>query len=1185
MRRAILFSLLFLFSTIMVSGEIFDQDFFLQKRQAREARREALKEKYSGMHRISSGLAQGQEDFDVIYYELNLNLDPDTETITGTVTIRANSLITNLNQAIIDLFNDMTVSSVTGNASGYIHADDLITIDLDGSYGIGETFEVSIVYSGQPLEYNGLGFHFNTSGGLPAISNDSYPYYARSWWPCKDDPADKADSVDMIFTVPDELTVVCNGALRDVTDNLDGTKTFHWHEGYPISTYLICIAAADYVTFSDWYQPAVGDLMEIRYYVFPADLNDAMEDFNIDVEAMEFYVSIYGEYPFIEEKYGIAECASAFAGMEYQTITFYGSYFITGTHEYDDIVVHELSHMWWGDMVTNENWHSTWLNEGFASYSEALWFEHVGGSDAYHQYMDVTLNSLGFTNPIYRYETSDPFGILEGEVYDKGAWVLHMLRGMVGFETLIDILAEYRNQYEFGTVTTEDFQAVCEQVSGMDLSWFFQQWIYEPWHPEYYWGWQVEGMAGSDFIISGFIDQVQEDGPIFTMPLDLGIVTVGGDTLYETVFVDEQFKPFQLTVGEEPVDVLLDPLNWVLKEASGVTDPVMHYTNHRIEDNGDGDGRPDPGETVEMTVEIVNSGVNAMELFVALSTDDPDVSITGGWVEYGSVIHGEATENSQTPFTFSVDPAAETHLTKFELTFTGQGGYVGVDSFYLTIGTPVVLLVDDDGGDEYEQIYQQALATHAVPFQAWRSSQEGSPGDTLTGFDIIVWFTGRARENTLTQTDQAAISAFLDNGGRLFLSGQDIGYDLVEMGSGETFFSDYLHADFVTDVSPEGFLKGVSGDPITGAYTLLTVGSAMESPDVVAPLGGASVTLEYSPSEAAAGIKYGNDYRLVYFTVGLEGIEVLTGNSDAMRTSIMGNIINWLQFVATKGDVNEDGRVDILDVIWAVNILLGIVTPTPSQEWAADFNDDGGVNVLDAIGIVNEILGPVGFKNPAPEVNNLSHVSIEIETDVSLSGAQIELTFDPVYCIPYRPQSDDQIEGMNIATVTDDGKMVILLYSLDQSVMIGKPGITFTLPVDNTQSSSMPSALWISDWTLADVKGEEVSGKVRLTGSEDVYALPDGFELSQNYPNPFNPETEIRFAVPPREGDHSVILTVYNLLGQKVRILVHGRRDAGYYTVRWDGLNNEGQPVASGLYYYILQVGQFKAMKRMIMLK
>ncbi|MFQ6093550.1 MAG: M1 family aminopeptidase [bacterium] len=962
MRRVTVLSLMLVLCSAVVLGEVFDGNFFLQKRRAHEGMRHAWRQKLAGRVTVQLAPAPGQEDFDVRFYELDLSIDPSTQTVTGTVTIRAESGIESLTQAVVNLSNTMTVTGVTGDASGYTHADDLLTINLDGSYGVGETFRVSIAYTGQPVEESGLGLHFDTHGGSPAVSTDSYPYFARSWWPCKDVPADKADSVNMIITVPEELIVVCNGILRSVTENPNNTKTYYWHEGYPISTYLVALAAAVYESFSDYYNPASEDPMEIQYYVFPEDYNDAVEDFDVTVGMMEYFVSIYGEYPFVEEKYGMASYLGTWGAMENQTITFYGNFLITGNHDYDDVVAHELAHMWWGDAVTNKDWHNTWLNEGFATYSEALYFGDLGGMGVYHQYMDVTLNALSYSQPIYRYETSDPFEVVAGVVYDKGAWVLHMLRHVVGDGLFFQILAEYRAQYEFGTVTTEDFQAVCEQVSNQDLSWFFQEWIYESWHPEYYWGWQVESVVGSDYLIRGFIDQIQEQGPVFTMPLDIGIVTTAGDTLYQTVLSDEQSETFQFTVGQEPAELLLDPYNWVLKEARGVTTPIVNYLWYSIDDDGDGDSRPDPGETVELTVEIVNSGVAAYGLSATLSTDDPDVTVTAATAEYGDVAHSQSAQNVQTPFLFSVGPSAETHLTKFDLTFTTPNGYTGVDSFYLTIGSPTLLLVNDDGGDSYETVYEQCLAANAIPFQMWDVSQEGAPGDTLSDFEMVVWFTGLTRDNTLTLTDQVALSSYLDSGGKLFLSGQDIGHDLVEMGNGAEFYTDYLRAEFVGDVSSDGFLQGVTDDPITGDLGLLLVGPDLESPDVIAPTAGASVTLEYSPSREAAGVKYGGDYRLVYFAVGLAGIDLIVGESGPMRVTLMSNILQWLQFIPTKGDVNEDGTINIIDVVWVVNIILGSLEPSASQYWAADFDDNGKVNIIDAIMIVNEILGPMDRK-------------------------------------------------------------------------------------------------------------------------------------------------------------------------------------------------------------------------------
>jgi hypothetical protein len=320
--------------------------------------------------------------------------------------------------------------------------------------------------------------------------------------------------------------------------------------------------------------------------------------------------------------------------------------------------------------------------------------------------------------------------------------------------------------------------------------------------------------------------------------------------------------------------------------------------------------------------------------------------------------HGQRSENTGRPFAFYVDPSAEVHLAVFYLSFATRTEYSGVDSFYLTIGTPELLLVDDDDGDEYERQYQRYLAANGIPFQPW-SMAKHVPGDTLRDFDVVIWFTGRAREQTLTADDQDFLSAYLDGGGKLFLSGQDIGHDLVEMGNGAEFYSQYLHAGFVADVSADRFLQKVPGDPITGSMPLAQIDPVAESPDVIVPLAGAYTALEYGPGMDAA-IRYGDGYRLAYFVTGLEYIEPLSGSSETLRAGLMDNIVNWLQFVPSRGDVNEDGKINILDVVWTVNIILGLATPTPSQSWAADFTHDSTVNILDAIAIVNDILGPVG---------------------------------------------------------------------------------------------------------------------------------------------------------------------------------------------------------------------------------
>ena len=933
------------------------KEHLLRIREERRQMQEAVQEAIRSAKQPVQLEVEGQEDFDVTYYRLDLGVDVDNEILDGEVTLRATSLVPGLTEIVLNFYDEMAVTSVTGDASGFTHADNLVTVSLDKSYNNGQNFEIVLQYGGHPWEGN-LGLSFRTVNDNPLVYTECSPFFARAWWPCKDTPADKANTMDLYITLPDNLILASNGVLQNVVDNGDGTQTWHWHEGHPIATYLVSITAYPYRTFSDTYEGLGGEQMDVNYYVYPADYNNATQDFSPLVEMIEFFASRYTEYPFIDEKYGMAEYTGYYAAMEHQTCTSYGSDYITGDNYWDYIVAHELSHHWWGNSVSVGSWHDVWLKEGFASYSEALWMENVYGPYGLQDYMVTSQLALDLRESVYRYDITDAGNIFVSEVYDKGAWVLHMLRHVVGDDTFFQILQHVYETYAFGNYVTQEFQDACEQISGQDLDWFFQAWVYDEWHPEYYWGWSANDLGGS-FEITGFIDQTQSRGPIFTMPIDMAIVTVAGDTLIvETLWIDEGSERFQLLVEDEPVDVLLDPFDWILKEQSVTTDPLVLYAINQIDDgSGNGDGRPDPGEAVDLIVTLENIGIDIFGLEVGLSTTDPDIEVTTATSSYGDVTHGIMVANESSPFSFEVNPGAETHVVMFRLNFTGLNGYTGLDSFYLTVGTPTVLLVDDDGGQENERPYLNPLSVKAIPFQVWDVAAEGPPGDTLMFFDVIVWLTGAERENTLTATDQVDLAAYLDGGGGLFLSGQDIGHDLFETGNGPDFFSNYLHADFVADVSSEYFLEGITGDPITGQFGLLQLDALQESPDVIVPAEGANITLKYNPSGSAAGIKYGGDYRVVYFSVGFEGIRTLTGNSEPMRADMLNNIIAWLQIEPEKGDVNEDGAINIIDVLGVVNIVLGVLSPTPTQEWAADFNEDGTVNIIDAILLVNYILG------------------------------------------------------------------------------------------------------------------------------------------------------------------------------------------------------------------------------------
>ncbi|MFQ6092748.1 MAG: hypothetical protein ACE5OR_08720, partial [bacterium] len=324
------------------------REHLLRIREARKQMQEAVLEAIRAAKQPIKLEVEGQEDFDVTYYRMELDVDVDGQTLDGAVTVRATSLVAGLTEIVLNFYDEMGVTSVTGNASGFVHTDNLVTINLDQTYNSGQSFEVVVHYGGHPWEGN-LGLSFVTVYDEPLVYTECSPFFARAWWPCKDTPTDKADSMDLVITLPDDLVLASNGVLRSVVNNPGQTKTWQWHEGYPIATYLVSITAYPYQTSSDTYEGLEGQQMDVNYYVYPEDYANASEDFNVTVGMIDFFASKYTEYPFIDEKYGMAEYDGYYAAMEHQTCTSFNSSYITGTHERDYVIAHELAHHWWGN--------------------------------------------------------------------------------------------------------------------------------------------------------------------------------------------------------------------------------------------------------------------------------------------------------------------------------------------------------------------------------------------------------------------------------------------------------------------------------------------------------------------------------------------------------------------------------------------------------------------------------------------------------------------------------------------------------------------------------------------------------------------------------------------------------------------------------------------------------------------
>jgi Peptidase family M1 domain len=223
---------------------------------------------------------------------------------------------------------------------------------------------------------------------------------------------------------------------------------------------------------------------------------------------------------------------------------------------------------WFGDMITCKDWSHGWLNEGFATYCEGLWIEHEDGIEAYHDYVE----SLEYfqAGSLYLEDDSDPFSIFIPIIYYKGAYVLHMLRGILGDSLFFESLSKYANndKFRYKHATTEDFKNICEDVSGINLTKFFEQWIYGEYFPHYAYGYSVDSLE-NNFKINLEIGQVQDNTGLFWMPIDIKVTTSSGEQIF-VVWDSLQTQTFELLISEKPLSVDFDPDNWILKEVSTI---------------------------------------------------------------------------------------------------------------------------------------------------------------------------------------------------------------------------------------------------------------------------------------------------------------------------------------------------------------------------------------------------------------------------------------------------------------------------------------------------------------------------------------------------------------------------------------------------------------------------------------
>jgi aminopeptidase N len=516
-----------------------------------------------------------QAAYDVKHYDITARVDPANKSIAGVVTITAR-IVSPIETFLLDLDTPFTVSAVAqvgaGNATTPLRFDrpeGQIRAWFPQMKQPGETVSVRVTYSGVPRvaprpPWVGGFLWEKTADGSPYIAIACQNDGADLWIPIKDHPSDEADSVALHITVPQPLVVATIGRFQKVTKNSDGTQTYDWLMTNPVNNYEIVLNIAPYKTVEDSYKSVAGDTFPIIFYVLPEDLAKGPALVAQVKEFLKFFESYLGPYPFRSQKLGIAE--TPHLGMEHSTIIAYGNKFKNNDDGFDSLMFHEFGHEWWANLVTAADWKDFWIHEGFESFMDELYIEKLKGQDEYLKRMANRIARTRNMQPVappepkiaYQVYMAEPDYLKsDGDIYGKGACILHTLRHLIGDEAFFRALrrmAYPRKEMEKWTdgrqtrfVTTDDFLTIAEQESGMKLDWFFELYLRQPKLPKL-----VTATNGNTMTVRW---ETPNNLP-FPMPID---IEQGG-----------KIRRLEMPGGTATVDLTagephLDPKGWVLK--------------------------------------------------------------------------------------------------------------------------------------------------------------------------------------------------------------------------------------------------------------------------------------------------------------------------------------------------------------------------------------------------------------------------------------------------------------------------------------------------------------------------------------------------------------------------------------------------------------------------------------------
>ncbi|HVQ39435.1 MAG TPA: M1 family metallopeptidase [Pyrinomonadaceae bacterium] len=514
------------------------------------------------------------ESWQPLHYNVSLVLDDQLSEI-----VRATAEITILtlkdNVSLIDLdFGELAIDSIKVNneAAQFERQPGLLNIKLSKAVPRNTRLVVMVAYHGRPKD--GL-IMSKDKAGKPSAVGDNWPDRLHHWIPCLDHPSAKA-TVSFTVTAPARALVVANGRLDRVDTLSGGVKTWSYTEGVPIPPYCMIIAAGEFAQLA----PPERDVTPLSYYVPVPDKDAAMLGFSTASPSLKFFSQTVAPYPY--EKLALIVGATRFGGMENSSAIVFSSNLFTSRPRSEPIskvfniragtvslVAHEIAHQWFGDSVTESTWADLWLSEGFATYFAGLMLQRYEGEEVFQEYMKRTAETYfsyeqRTSSPIHDTETENLFSLLNANNYQKGAWVLHMLRSSLGDDAFFRGIRAYYSTHKNATASTEDLRAALEKASKQNLKEFFARWIYGAGHPRYELTWSWKQRKSRDGVLVITLNQTQKE-EAFLMAVPLEISTSKG-VVRKSIKPSGKETTLRLPLANRPTAVRLDPGDTILKE-------------------------------------------------------------------------------------------------------------------------------------------------------------------------------------------------------------------------------------------------------------------------------------------------------------------------------------------------------------------------------------------------------------------------------------------------------------------------------------------------------------------------------------------------------------------------------------------------------------------------------------------